>query len=61
VQGTWRDYNFNKDNGFMLSQAWYPVINLFQKRKGLEGNKAGLSNTTIKQKMETDCPGEGLG
>jgi hypothetical protein len=53
--------NFNRNSGFMLSQAWYPLINLFQKSRRLERDEDGLSNTATNQKLETDLPGEGLG
>jgi len=44
----------------MLSQAWYALINLHQKRRRLERNEARLKNTATKQKLETDSPSEGL-
>jgi hypothetical protein len=53
--------NFNRDNGFMLSQAWYPLINLLHKRRRLERNKTRLRNTATKQKLDTDQPNVGPG
>jgi hypothetical protein len=44
--------NFNRDNGFMLSQMLYPLINLLQKRRRLERNRARLSNRETSQKPE---------
>jgi len=44
----------------MLSQAWDPLINLLQKRRRLERNEATLRNTATKQKLEINCPSEGL-
>jgi hypothetical protein len=33
--------NFNRDNGFMLSQAWYPLINVLHKANNVKQHSDG--------------------
>jgi hypothetical protein len=61
--------NFNRDNGFILSHAWYPLINQLHKARQVkqhpeslepERTEPGLSNTNREQEEEDrQCEGPG--
>lgn len=62
--------DFNTDNEFMLSQAWYSLINLLlnadkvkQHLDGteLERSEVGLRNVNTEQELDSDHPCVGLG
>lgn len=62
--------DFNTDNEFMLSQAWYSLVNLLlnadkvkQHLDGteLERSEVGLRNVNTEQELDSDHPCVGLG
>jgi hypothetical protein len=53
--------NLKRDNGFMLNQAQYLLINLLQKGRRLPKNEVRLSNMATEQKLLTNHPSKGMG